>query len=581
MNDLCRSIVLLAAIAGTAGAAPDPAVRPKIGLALEGGGALGCAHIGVLEVLEELRIPVDFIAGTSIGAIVGGLYAAGMSPAEIKQSLAAVHMDDMFTDRPERTQVSVRRKEDDGRYLKDLQLGMKRWRLITPTGLIMGQELGFLLGSLTMRASGIESFDSLGVPFRAVATDILTGETVVLDHGDLADAMRASMSVPGVFAPVEIDGRLLVDGGLTANLPVDIVREMGADVVIAVDIGSPLGSRRDVRSAIGVSMQVIGLLTRGNTEAQIGRADLVVHPDLTEFNGLSFDSAPEMVLRGALAARLVADTLASYALDEAGYAAYLKRIRRRPPARISVAFVRIDGRSRVDPRRIEARLDSRPGRDLDLGALRDDLTRAYDIGEFERVEFRLSGAGDRAGVSLRTKDKYWGPDYVRFGLNFMDDLDGRGQYNLLAGYTWTCINARGGEWRVDLQTGRTGRVFTEFYQPIDFGERLFAAPYFEASNSTKDIYADGRRLAEYRVRSAMGGASLGMRVGTVAEMRAGARWGRTRSRIESGEEDLPEYDVRHGEVTGRAVIDQLGQHRVPALGFEFEDRPSRASNTMS
>ncbi len=566
MNDLRRLIVFLVAIAVLANAGPSTAGRPRIGLVLEGGGALGCAHIGALEVLEEQRIPIDFIAGTSIGAIVGGLYAAGMSPAEIEENLAAINWEDMFTDRPERTQVSYRRKEDDGRYLKDLQLGMKRGRLITPTGLIMGQKLGFLLASLTMRASEVANFDSLGVPFRAVATDIVTGETVVLDHGDLADAMRASMSVPGVFSPVEIDGRLLVDGGLTANLPVDVVRKIGADVVIAVDIGSPLAGRREVRSAIGVSMQVIGLLTRGNTEAQIARADIVIRPDLAGLSGLRFDRAPEIVQRGAAATRLAADSLAPFVLDEAEYGAYLKRIRRGPPGAIPIAFVRIDGRSRVDPRRIAGRLDSRPGRDLDMGVLQDDLARAYDIGEFERVEFRLSRSDERTGLSFRTKDKYWGPDYVRFGLNFMDDLEGRGQYNLLAGYTRTCIGARGGEWRVDLQTGRTGRIFTEFYQPLDFGERLFAAPSFEGKNAIRDLYAGGRRIAEYRTISLLGGADLGMRIGTIGEARIGARWGRSRTSIESGGEELPAYDVHRGEFSGRVVIDRIDNVGFPRSG---------------
>ncbi len=501
---------------------------------------------------------------------MGGLYAAGLSPEEIEASIATADWDEVFRDRPPRIQTSYRRKEDDGRYLRDVQFGIKRGKLIAPTGFIMGQKLGFLLASLTMRASGITNFDSLSVPFRAVATDIVTGEAIALRRGDLADAMRASMSVPGVFAPVEIDGRLLVDGGLTANLPVSVAREMGADYIIAVDIGSPLASRREVHSAVGVSMQVVGLLTRGNTEAQMAGADLVIRPDLAGFSSLEFDRAPEMVQRGEEAMRMAADSLSSLAMTRDEFEAHVAAIRRGPLDAVPIASVRVGGRSRVDPRRIEGRLRSKPGRDLDLAVLQDDLARAYDIGEFERVEFRLSpltGGSGSADLTFRTRDKYWGPDYVRFGMNFLDDLEGHSTFNLLAGYVRTCIGARGGEWKVDLQSGRTQRIFTEFYQPLDYGEHLFIAPFFEGKKTIRDLYDGGRRTTEDRTGLLLGGTDLGMRLGTIGEARIGGRWGRSWTRRDSEAPGFPDYDVRRGDLAGRVVFDQLDNIGFPRSGF--------------
>jgi NTE family protein len=558
------SLIATLGIAGAASSAPD---HPKIGLVLEGGGARGCAHVGVLRVLEEERIPIDFIAGTSMGAIVGGLYAAGMSPAEIEEKLATTDWDDVFTDSPPRKLVSFRRKEDDGRYLKDLQFGFKRGSLIFPPGFISGQKLGYLLAALTLNVSGTSSFDSLRIPFRAVATDIVEGTTVVLDHGDLVDAMRASMSVPGVFSPVEIEGRLLVDGGLTANLPVDVVRAMGAEIVIAVDIGSPLSERGEINSAIGVSKQVIGIMTRGNVDPQLASADFVIRPDLDGFSGLRFSRAQEMVHRGETAARSMADSLRFVADGREEFDAYLARIRRPAPAPIPVDFVMVEGGSRVDARRLEGRLRSRPGKNLDVDLLGRDLTRVYDIGEFERVEFRLARENGRTGVVIRTRGKKWGPDYVRFGLNFLDDFEGRSYFNLLGSYTRTGIDALGGEFRVDLQMGRTQRVLTEIYQPLDFRGRLFVAPSFEGTTKFQDFYQDDRRVAEYRTVSLLGGADVGARLGTIGEARVGARWGRSKTDVRTGAGGFPEYDVHHGEIKGRIVIDQIDNIGFPSEGI--------------
>ena len=254
--------------------------RPRIGLALSGGGARGGAHVGVLKVLEELRVPVDFIAGTSIGAVVGGLYASGMSPEQIQEWLLSSDWNAYIDDRPPRRDLSFRRKEYDRQYIPDLELGLKGGRLKGPEGLIAGHLFGMELNRLTLPVAEVTDFGLLPIPFRAVATDIVTGDKVVLSHGRLSDAIRASMTIPAVITPVELDGRLLVDGGLTDNLPVDVARAMGADVVIAVDIGTPLSDREHLGSLFDISRQVVNILPESNARASRKMADLLVEPEL-------------------------------------------------------------------------------------------------------------------------------------------------------------------------------------------------------------------------------------------------------------------------------------------------------------
>ncbi|KKM18782.1 hypothetical protein LCGC14_1662220, partial [marine sediment metagenome] len=238
----------------------DTLNRPKIGLVLGGGGARGAAHVGVLKVLEEYNVPIDYVVGTSMGSIVGGLYAAGMSPQEMEAIFNLVPWNDLFSDRPPEVLLPFRHKEDNQRLMA-FELGVKDGKIVLPKGFIPGQKLGFLLQKLTLNVADIDNFDELPIPFRAVSADLATGEAVVHDHGSLNEAMRASMSIPGVFTPIEIDGRVLVDGGIVNNVPIEIARQIGADVIIAIDVGTPLSKVEDLKDMLDVTMQMIGILT--------------------------------------------------------------------------------------------------------------------------------------------------------------------------------------------------------------------------------------------------------------------------------------------------------------------------------
>src|SRR5256712_9526050 len=297
--------------AAPAAAAPG-VTRARFGLALSGGGARGMAHIGVLKVLEELHVPIDVIAGTSIGAIVGGLYASGMSPDEIAREMERVDWAALFDDRPARPDLPYRRKQDDSNAFIDLELGLKSGRTLLPRGLIAGQKIGFLFKSLTARAASIYDFARLPIPFRAVATDLADGSMVVLSRGDLAEALRASMSLPGTLAPADIDGRHLVDGGLVRNLPVDVAWNMGADVVIAVDVTTPFDPVESLKTVADVTRQVADMLTQDNLTEPNLRADLLIRPDLRAVSASTFAAPAEALRRGEEATRAQAGVLSPY-----------------------------------------------------------------------------------------------------------------------------------------------------------------------------------------------------------------------------------------------------------------------------
>ena len=362
-------VLTCAALDANAQTAVDPSAatrRPKIGLVLSGGGARGITHVGVLQVLEEMRVPVDFVAATSMGSIVGGLYASGMPPGEMQHLITTIDWTTLFSDSPPRRELTFRDKQVDTRFPLPLEIGFRDWQFRGFQGALSGANLELFLHELTAKADGVRDFDRLPIPFRAVSTDMVTGTPYVFDTGPLYEAMRASMSIPGVFSPVELRGRLLGDGGLVDNLPVDVVRRMGADIVIAVNIGTPLMNREQLSSIVGLTGQMINILTEQNVRAQLASLrpdDVLISPDLGALSAVDFTKGPEFIRLGDAAARAAAPKLAPFALPPAAYAAWkaaLPKIADTPPPRIE--FVRIEGtqlrqsrNSRVEARRADRR----------------------------------------------------------------------------------------------------------------------------------------------------------------------------------------------------------------------------------
>ncbi len=364
---------------------------PKIGLVLGGGGARGASHVGVLKVLEENHIPIDYIVGTSMGAIVGGLYSSGMSPKEMEEVFKSADWDDLFTDRLSEEELSFRNKGDRRKFI-DLEVGFKNGKVVFPKGIISGHKLSFLLKSMILPATSVEDFDLLHIPFRAIATDIETGETVVLKSGDLAEAIRASMSIPGVFTPVEINGCVLVDGGAVNNLPIDIAREMGADIIIAVDVGTPLAKRDELNSALDITMQVIGIMAHQNVErqlSQIQKKDILIRPDLGDIATMDFAKVEEVIPLGEEKAQEFTKELEQYSLSKDRYKGFLDSQRRDELEDVRIDFVKVKEPTRVATQAVEERIKTKPHSTLSTETLKKDLRGIYSIGDFEHVDFYL------------------------------------------------------------------------------------------------------------------------------------------------------------------------------------------------
>jgi NTE family protein len=564
---------LLAAAALLAGPlAAEPAPRPKIGVAFSGGGAKGCAHIGVLRVLEEMRIPVDYAAGASMGSIVGGLYAAGFDPDQLTETVLTIDWADALTDEPNREDLVFRRKNDDLRYIPDLEIGIGRTGLKFSTGLRSGQKLNYLLRTLTLPVRTVRHFDQLPIPFRAVATDIATGEMVVLEQGDLARALRASMAIPTAFSAVAMDGRLLVDGGVSNNVPVDVVRAMGADVVIAIDIGSPLlGEEQVGRSFLSILGQTMGLITRANMTPRLAQADLVITPDVGSYGTLEFSAGLEIIAKGEAEARRLADRLAPYALPEEEYREWKASRRREPDPIPQVTAVRIEGNQRVDSRVLAAQVRLAPGAPFSPESARDDLARIFGLGDFETVDVELEPEGEGAAVVYRVREKSWGPTYLRAGLGFEATGEGNNNLTFATAVDRTRINALGAEWKTELTIGSDAIVATRFYQPLSFTRGWFVEPSARYRRGNVLLYEDGEEVTDLEVREENVRAVVGYEFGRYGELRLGLDRSWITGRRESGTIP-PEVDFVSGEtydlggIVLTAAVDRLDSATLPHRG---------------
>jgi len=554
-----------------AGAGSGHVDRPKIGLALSGGGARGAAHVGVLRVLEQMRIPVDYIAGTSMGSIIAGLYASGLTPDEIENALETMDWDHIFDDRPPREDRSFRRKRDDDLYLIKAKPGYSDGELKLPSGLVQGQKFDLALSELTQRSALISDFDKLPIPFRAVATDIGTGKSVVLSHGDLAIAMRASMAVPGAFAATVIDGQTLVDGGITNNLPISVVREMGADIVIAVDISTPLMKPEEVRNVLKITEQLTSIMTRTNTEAQIatlGSRDVLIVPDLGDIGSADFTKALEAVEAGRVAAEAHRSALAGLSLNEGDFQRHIAA-RAHPSAEAPIVhFVRIDNRSQLADGVIRERLHVREGEPLDTQQLEHDIGNIYGMELFESVRYQIVEEDGKTGILVEARERSWGPNYLQFGLALTSELDGEDAYNIGVSYLKTGINPLAGELRFAAQFGSEPGVGVDWYQPLDFTSNYFVESQIGYWRPNYYVFdSDGDRLAQYRVSIAALELSAGRDFDVYGEARIGYRIGTGSVDREVGAPELPEGDFDSGSVFARLSVDRLDNVAFPEHGY--------------
>jgi NTE family protein len=550
-------------------AAANPG-RPRIGLVLSGGGARGAAHIGVLKMLDRLHVPVDVIAGTSMGAVVGGLYASGMSGDEIERALAALNWQAAFRDRPPRTQLNYRRKEEDREFLVNLPLGLQGRRLVIPKGLVQGQLLTETLRKLTLPVARVTDFDKLPTPFRAVATNLETGAKVVLGSGDLTTAMRASMSVPGVFAPVEYHDETLVDGGLADNLPIDVARAMGVDVLIVVDAGFPLQPNKNLNSLPSITNQMLAILLRRTIEhdlASLSPQDIVVTLQLGDFSSYDFPDTMKIVNAGQTAVSEAEPHLSSLEVSEADYQRYVQARHAARDGLPTVEYVKVQPDSKAYQRQIDDLFGQFVGKPLDPAGLEDQVEALYGRGNLEMLDYQLDhDPFGHYGLDFLARRNSWGPNYLRFGVQLEDDFKGLTTFDAAGRVDITELNSLGAESVWDGQVGSAPFLATELYLPLSNVYRYFVAPHLQVEAHDIAQVEGGRQVGLYRTSSFDYGVDFGREFGNWGEMRFGVLESDGNTHVSLGDFSVPatHFDVTEGFV--RVGYDTLDSANFPHSG---------------
>ncbi|MDH4312151.1 MAG: patatin-like phospholipase family protein, partial [Gammaproteobacteria bacterium] len=554
--------------------ASEPA-RPRIGLVLSGGGARGAAHVGVIRMLEQMHIPIDAITGTSMGAVVGGLYAAGLSGDEIERVFRELDWQEVIRDRAPRRERAYRRKQDDRNILAKGALGVNMSEgVVLPLGLVQGHKITQVLRDATARVADVRDFDQLPTRFRALATDLETGEAVVMGEGDLVTVLRASMSAPGVLTPVEMNGRLLVDGGLVDNLPVELAQSMGVDVLIVVDVSFPLARRDGLDSAFDITNQMVGIMVRRGTlesKKHLQPGDVLIEPDLGAMTAIDFGRMPQVMEQGKAAALAQAPALAVLSLPVADYERYVaSRARPAEPA-VQVAFVRPDAQSQQEAKRVEAVFGDLAGRPLDRPELQERLASQYRRDDFESVDYRLVREGeDEPGLEIDLRRKSWGPAFLRLGVGVENDYEGGATANAAAQLRMTRLNALDAEWIIDGQIGEEPKLLTEFYQPLSLRRPYFIAPAFRYEETTLQVVSDeGQRLGRYRTRDTEVSLAVGAELSNWGEVRVGVRRGDGSSRVLIGDPGLPNTSFDLGGAFVHFGYDRLDSGYFPKQGQAF------------
>lgn len=500
MRQLLASIILCLCMTPSMAAE-----RLKIGVVLSGGGAKGAAHVGVLKILEEHNIPVDYIAGTSIGAYVAGMYSLGCSASEVEAIMMGVDWDSGYSDTIPRNILSYRDKQLRDRYNIPLNIGYNEGQVRAPSGLLRGQTMSQLLRQSTDLVQQFGDFDDLAIPYRAVATDLETSLPVVISHGSMVKAMQASATVPGALQPAQIDGKLLVDGGIANNMPVDVVKAMGADIIIAVDIGSPLVKKDKLDSTIAVLDQLSNFLTNASTEKQkllLTDKDVLIRPAIDALSTTDFTIMPLALTLGKEAANGQLDKLSSMSVSPEDYAAYVEAKKAKgkllmADVRHSVNEIVFDNQSKVSLNLLTETLNIKPGQAVSKDELNEALKRIYSLNKFERVDAEFVEGEDGRVLTVTTKAKSWGPNYFQLGFNWEDDFNSESAISFDMAYTMTDLTFNGGEWRNEIKLGMEKLFATEFYQPLDRDQQFFSRARYQYDTRNWDLYDNNNRLLTF------------------------------------------------------------------------------------
>ncbi|HEX8814885.1 MAG TPA: patatin-like phospholipase family protein [Terriglobales bacterium] len=492
----------------------------KIGLVLEGGGALGLAHIGVLQWLEEHRIPVSYVAGTSMGGLVGGMYAVGNSPEQIHEIVNGINWDEVLAGQVPYRDLAYRRKEDAQEYPNNLEFGIRNG-IRFPEGFNSGHQVGLILDRVALPYGNLKSFDELPIPFGCVATDLVSGEAHIFRGGSLALALRSTMSLPGIFTPIRTKKSIYADGGLLDNLPVDVALDMGADFTIAIHLETKDVTPNQAMSSFGVLSQSISVVIAANELKSMEKADILVSVPLQDYTTLDYNKADELIKKGYDAAASKAAILSAFSVDEATWQQYIAQKDSRKRGVPTPEFVKVKGTTPELASVMEEKLASDVGKPVDTDKLDNQLTQLLGNGRFSRVGYSMIQQDGKDGLQVIAVEKEYGPPLVRPLVVIDGSQYNNIQFLLGARITFLDLGGFGSEWRNDITLGSEYGVTSEFYRPWGHGLHWFVAPRMFATDQFLDVYDENKLVAEYRNRQAGGNADIGYRFNSTSELRFG------------------------------------------------------------
>jgi len=537
---------------------------------LAGGGAKGGAHVGVLKVLEEMHVPIDCIAGTSMGALVGGGYASGIPAAGLETFVTGIDWKSVVGGVGQRDLQTIEQKRAGVTYSNELEMGLRDKRVVLPAGIVNTSAIEDLLRTYVARSRAQTDFDLLPIPFRAVATDMVSGRMVVLDSGDLATAMRASMAIPGAFAPVVTGEHILSDGGMVRNIPVDVARDLCADVVIVVNLVELEVGREKLQTATQLLARSSDVMIVANENLQLESLtdrDVRIDVIMGDITTTDFERVPDTIPLGEAGARAVADKLARLAVPAEEFLAWRSRVTEGQDIEAQLAAVTYEGLQRVNPQYLETRAQVHAGDQVDTAQISAEARRMSALQEFESVEYRLTG--DQANPTLEwwPKEKNWGPDYLKFDLGLYGSEGGDLGFVVYVKHTRTWLNPLGAEWRNEVQLGYFNDLSTSLYQPLDVAQKFFVEPSVFWTRSWEDLFLDEERIARYRFSDWGGGLDLGANLGDAAQVRVGYLYTNRNASVETGSSILPEDQRTDAGLVASATYDSRDTPFNPTRGL--------------
>jgi NTE family protein len=544
----------------------DPTSRPKLGLVLEGGGALGLAHIGVITWMEEHRIPVSYVAGTSMGGLVGGIYATGRSPAEVRELINGIDWDQVLSGVTPFRDLSFRRKQDTHDVPGSLEFGL-RGGLQFPSGFNTGQEVNLVLDSVALPYSELSTFNDLPIPFACVATDLVSGKRHVFRDGSLALAMRSTMSLPGIFTPVRSGNRLYADGFLLDNLPVDVGKEMGSEVTLAIHLETaPLDPKTNL-SSFGVLGQSISVMSAVNELRSMEQADILVTVPLLKYTALDYDKADAIIKAGYDAAAAKASVLSTFSVSEAEWEAYLAaRNARRKTAPVP-KFVQAIVTPPEMAKAMEKQMSSLVGEPVDPKKINQDMMTIVGMGRFSTSTYSMVEKNGEQGLQVQVEQKSYAPPIVRPLIL----IDGSEYNNVLfsigARITFLDFGSYRSELRNDVILGSQYELASEYYHPLTTTSNWFIAPRFGLNSQQLNVYSGNTLQASYRLRQALGGLDTGYGFGRIAEFRLGYEGGYEKVSPEVGNvSTLPTTSGTTGDARIQFQLNTLDDPVIPRSG---------------